>query len=138
MVQCEICGGNISPSEGGLIRIGTTRLKVCKLCAKYGISIDSRKEIGNLMRSSIGEKRRRQIYELMDSEIEEDEKLTEKYGMIIRKEREKRGLKIEELAKRINEKISLIRKIERGEIMPEEKVRKKLERFFNLDLEGEA
>ena len=53
---------------------------------------------------------------------------------IIRREREKRGWSQEELAKRIQEKVSLIRKIENAEITPEPEVVEKLERLFNIKL----
>ena len=62
------------------------------------------------------------------------EELVENFNEIIRKEREKRGWSQKELAKRIQEKESLIRKIENAEITPEKEIIEKLERLFNIKL----
>ncbi|ELY28013.1 HTH DNA-binding protein [Haloferax volcanii DS2] len=61
------------------------------------------------------------------------------YDDRIRQARESRGLSQEELAQSLNEKASLIRKIERGDIMPPDSVRKKIERKLDISLvEGES
>ena len=50
----------------------------------------------------------------------------------IRKGREEKGLSQAELAKNLNERASLIKKLERGEVLPTEKVRKKLEKHLKI------
>jgi putative transcription factor len=65
---------------------------------------------------------------------EEDWELVENYGRIVREARSKLGLSIEELAKGVGEKESLIRRIEREEIRPSDKVIDKLERFLKVKL----
>jgi putative transcription factor len=52
----------------------------------------------------------------------------------IRQGREERGLSQVELAKNLNERASLIKKLERGEVLPTEKVRKKLEKYLKINL----
>ena len=66
--------------------------------------------------------------------IEFSEELLENYNLIIRREREKRGWSQEVLAKKIQEKASLIRKIENAEITPEPEVIEKIEKLFNIKL----
>ncbi|MBC7114208.1 MAG: TIGR00270 family protein, partial [Archaeoglobi archaeon] len=56
------------------------------------------------------------------------------YSEVIREARERLGLSQEELARKIKEKVSLIRKIERGELTPEEKVARKLEKELGIKL----
>ena len=56
------------------------------------------------------------------------------YDDQIRAARESRGLSQEELAQSLNEKASLIRKLERGDILPPDNVRKKLERKLEISL----
>lgn len=56
------------------------------------------------------------------------------YDDRIREAREAEGLSQEDLAKRLNEKASLIRKLERGDILPSDNVRKKLERKLDISL----
>ena len=70
----------------------------------------------------------------MDIEIEEldmDMDMDmEDYGRKVKEAREKAGLKQEELARMINEKHSLLRKIENDAITPTEEVRMKIERVL--------
>jgi putative transcription factor len=78
--------------------------------------------------SSGGSKRRRRdMFDDMD-EVASD------YDARIRQARESRGLSQEDLANELNEKASLIRKLERGDVLPSDDVRKKLERYLDLSL----
>lgn len=56
------------------------------------------------------------------------------YDQRIRQAREREGLSQEDLAKKLNEKASLIRKLERSDILPSDSVRKKLERHLDISL----
>lgn len=67
------------------------------------------------------------------------EELAADYDAIVREAREAAGLSREELGRQLNEKASLIGKIERGESLPSDDVRRKLERALDVDLvEGAA
>jgi putative transcription factor len=74
-----------------------------------------------------GSRRRRDMFDQMD-EIAGD------YDQRIRSAREQTGLSQEELAEKLNEKASLIRKLERGDMLPSDDVREKLERHFGISL----
>lgn len=56
------------------------------------------------------------------------------YGTIIREAREGRGLSQADLADELNEKASLIRKLEREETLPSDAVQSELERELEIDL----
>ena len=60
------------------------------------------------------------------------------YDQRVRNARENAGMKQEELADELNEKLSLIRKIERGEMRPSEDVRGKLESALGVSLTEEV
>lgn len=60
------------------------------------------------------------------------------YDQRVRNARENEGMKQEELADELNEKLSLIRKIERGEMRPSEEVRGKLESALGVSLTEEV
>jgi putative transcription factor len=60
--------------------------------------------------------------------------ITEDYGQKIRKARMEKGLSTKELALQIKEREHLIKKIENGELIPEEVVRKKLEKVLGIRL----
>ncbi|AKB23801.1 transcription factor [Methanosarcina sp. MTP4] len=62
------------------------------------------------------------------------DELVENYEHLLREARESHGWSQEELAVKIKEKASLIKKIERKEIVPEDSVRKKLEHTLNIKL----
>ncbi len=126
MTQCEICGTEIK-GEAQYIIIGSSKLMVCKSCARYGtIVVDKKTKHESRVKSES------RLYELMDHEIEEGMEGMEGYGRRIKEAREKAGLKQAELAKRINEKQSLLRKIENEEIIPSEEVMRKINRVLNL------
>ncbi|GAB6863127.1 hypothetical protein JCM17092_32170 [Haloplanus litoreus] len=56
------------------------------------------------------------------------------YDDRIRTAREDRGLSQEELANELNEKASLIRKLERGDMLPSDEVQRKLEHELDISL----
>jgi putative transcription factor len=62
------------------------------------------------------------------------EELATDYDERIRDAREARGLSQQELANELNEKASLIRKLERGDILPSDSVQRKLERKLDISL----
>jgi putative transcription factor len=62
------------------------------------------------------------------------EEMASDYDQRIREGRESLGLSQEELAKELNEKASLIRKLERGDTLPSDKVQGKLERKLQISL----
>ncbi len=66
------------------------------------------------------------------------EEVATDYDDRIRSAREKKGLSQEDLAKKLNEKASLIRKLERGDILPSDSVQKKLERSLGISLSESA
>jgi putative transcription factor len=62
------------------------------------------------------------------------DELATDYDQRVRKAREDRGLSQQDLANELNEKTSLIRKIERGDVLPSDDVQKKLERELEISL----
>jgi len=121
-MQCEICGREVSNLKK--VRVGMALMNVCERCAHLGEEVhETRVETP---RSTLPARR--------DEVKMPSEDLIPNYSEVIREARERLGLSQEELAKRIKEKVSLIRKIERGELTPEEKVVRKLERELGIKL----
>jgi len=60
--------------------------------------------------------------------------LDPEFHKIIREARAKKGLSHEQLGQKINEKVTLLRKLETGTIKPDEPLAKKLERFLGITL----
>ncbi|CQR50207.1 multiprotein bridging factor aMBF1 [Haloferax massiliensis] len=149
MPQCEMCGSDQASLK--TVKVEGAELQLCDDCAEFGTEVrtestssastkystssssgsDSSRSSGSSSSSS-SKRRRRDMFDDMD-EIATD------YDDRIRQARESRGLSQEELAQSLNEKASLIRKLERGDIMPPDSVRKKIERKLDISLvEGES
>jgi putative transcription factor len=137
MTECEICGTGIA-GKAHYVQIGSSKLRVCKTCARYGSVVAEGAEAH--VKTNLGSEHaqlaqaRKKLYERMDREIEEGMDIGEDYGRKIKEAREKAGLKQAELAQKINEKQSLLRKIEHEEILPTDGVRVKIERVLNITL----
>ena len=129
MTECEICGVEIKKGHARYIQIGTSKLRVCEACARYGTAVV---EPENKNSSSLLARKGNLHHKGMDIEIEElDMDMDmEDYGRKVKEAREKAGLKQEELARMINEKHSLLRKIENDAITPTEEVRMKIQRVL--------
>ncbi len=130
-MQCEICGSDI---KGNPIRVTVegTDLDVCGKCARYGKPSDKWSPVSRKImpteRAIVTHKPRRDVFDKLQDELIAD------YARIIKKARESQGLTLEELASKMMEKATLIRKIEREELIPEDAVRKKLETALNIKL----
>ena len=119
-MHCELCGKEIR--RGYLILIEGAKLIACEECA----------ERGEIIRPVFEQEIRKES--VRGEEREEVFVLVEDYGQRIRSARERRGWKIEELARRIGVKESTLRKIEEGKLPPSEDVARKLERVLNIKL----
>ena len=62
------------------------------------------------------------------------DEIAQDYDDQIRSARESHGLSQSELAQQLNEKASLIRKLEQGNSLPSDDVRKKVESALDIDL----
>ena len=65
---------------------------------------------------------------------EEETVLVDNYEKIIIESRKKMNLTREEFAKKINEKESVIRRVESGEMRPNDALINKIEKFFDIKL----
>ncbi len=119
MPECEICGKYTE--ELYTIEVEGAVLQVCKECSTKGKFIAKVKE----------EKPRKEIIIVNEQPVEE---LVDDYDKIIKEKRREMNLTQEELAKKINEQLSTIKKIENGDLHPTEKQAKKLEKLFNIKL----
>jgi putative transcription factor len=73
-------------------------------------------------------RRKRDVLDMIEGEIVDD------YGERIRKARMGRGLSQKDLAMELKEKELLIKKIEKGDLIPEDDVRIRLERALSIRL----
>ncbi len=126
-MNCEICGREIK-GKGFKVVVEGSEVTVCGSCKQYGTEKKPSVASQHGARRVVLKKRK------ASTKIEFKEELVENFHVIVRREREKRGWSQEQLAKKIQEKESLIKKIENAEITPEPEVVEKLEKLFNIKL----
>ncbi|MHA1504052.1 MAG: multiprotein bridging factor aMBF1 [Candidatus Heimdallarchaeota archaeon] len=162
-MSCEICGTFAGPD---LVEseVDNVKMFICKKCAKFGMKTSDKKmgdseEIreesevtfvksqpggkgpsvshvkvktgGSISTPSRAPRRRRD--DLYGNEV-----LVEDYGDVIKTARKARGLSLEDFAQLINEKASLLQKIEKSDFNPPESLIIKIERKLDISLREEA
>ena len=133
-MRCEVCGCKI-PGKSFNVMIEGARLTVCGECAKHGkICYDEPKLKAVPQRPRAGPITFRVQTKPPSPPVDTTVELSEDYGKRIRKAREKLGLSHEELGKRLNEKVSLLRKIETGKMTPSDKLATALEHVLKVKL----
>ncbi len=136
---CEICGG---PIRGKPFRVNVegSTLLVCRACVRYGRKVEISAETSPIsaakpLKSALKPKRTpRKKPARASLSIESEYSVVENYGAIIKKAREKRGLKQEDLAKVLKEKVSLLRKIEAEKQAPPPPLARKIERILSVKI----
>lgn len=108
--------------------IESVEMNVCRNCSKFGKVIGEVKE-----EKQKGEKKADGIKKGEPS-TELVQVIVEDYAEKIKKTRENLGLKQKDFAKKINEKASLIHKIETGSFEPNINLARKLEKFLKIKL----
>jgi putative transcription factor len=130
MAVCDMCG-----AENRLYKaqIEGSILNVCQHCARFG------KVLANIHDKRFVEKMQKkqqsaQIPRPAPVSEELVESIVENYSELIKKRREELSLTQEDFAKKINEKESIIHKIETGHFEPNILLARKIERFLKLKL----
>jgi putative transcription factor len=131
---CELCGKEMERTTPILIE-GTV-LRACKECMKFGdASKTGKKEVAT--KSAIVERleQRQRRMQPKDVYVEEETiELVVDYPKLINEARMARDWKQETLAAKINEKTSVINKLERGDMRPDDLLVKKLENELGITL----
>ena len=123
-VHCEVCGRSIerpvkSEIEGVI-------MKVCSRCARFGTvkkDYPSKAVAGKprVAPTSTGFKKKEKVLECVDN-----------YSTLIRTAREKKGMKREDLGRIMNEKASVIARLESRGMVPDIKLARKIEKALGI------
>lgn len=126
-MNCEICGKRIE-GKGKKVLIEGSILNVCTSCALLGDKEVSNKTIYNKKKIKV-------VTPVIRRSVEEDEiEIVQDFATLIKQAREKMGLSQDALAKKINEKVSVIKLIETGKLKPSILLGKKIERALKINL----
>jgi len=133
--QCEICGAEIAGAPQRIV-IDRSTMEVCNSCARFGKPEDKWSPVPKKM---VPMERAFTVNRPKPRDHFKDlVELVPDFGRKIREAREGLGLSPEELGGRIKEKVTLLKKIEREEISPEDGIRKKLEKELKIKLSDQA
>jgi putative transcription factor len=131
MATCEICGKTVDKTKK--VKIDRVVLEVCNQCAVFGEPVED-----STMPTSSAVKTQRifsqKTQKKPEDVVKEDYVLVDNYPEIVRKARQQIGIEQKDLAKMINEKQSVISKIESGSFQPDDAIVKKLERALKINL----
>lgn len=135
-MQCEVCGRHIMGTPYKAIIEGA-RLIVCNDCALLGsmsweIKTNERFRLSSKPKKSLRNKPKTATKR--QSPLEPALELVKDFGTRIRQARESRGLSHEDLGRKINEKISQLKKLEGHKMVPNHKLAKKLEYALKIKL----
>lgn len=117
MASCQLCGEETDSTEK--VKIEGATLNVCESCSDMGETVESKST--NQKRRKTSDPRTRKV-------------LVDDYGSRIKKAREEEGISIKELSDELNEKSSLISKLEKQELKPENSLAEKLSDRLGVDL----
>jgi len=132
---CEMCGTEVPKTK--FVNVEGAALHVCARCEKYATSEAAKTESGHIVMPSVAQRleTRQKRYREKDVFVSGEEKeLALDYSERVRLGRNRKGLSQDELAKRINEKKSVIVKVESGDMRPSDKLVKKLEKELEMSL----
>ena len=131
---CEMCGQEAPKLRK--ITIERSVLSVCQNCVKFGKGAPSKGGEETAIPDTITERLERREKRLKTKDVFEksQKELALDYPKRIRSARGTFGWSQDDLAKKINEKKSVIAKLEHGEMVPDEKLVKKLERKLEISL----
>jgi putative transcription factor len=144
---CEMCGKEVEATSR--VRVERSVLQLCPDCAKYGEAVDpppppaamavpspslGRRPVAGATRAAGGPRRleERDLYrEIGELELAPD------WGRRVRVAREGLAWTPEELAKRLNEKKSVVLKVESGGFRPPDQLVRKLEHLLKVRLRAD-
>ena len=122
-MNCDMCGKEThlfkTDVEGSI-------LSLCKGCSKFGKVI------------SVVRGQRKEVKKKVEVKVRQEKEsilgIVSGYGGLIKGKRENKGINQEDFAKKLNEKASLIHKIETGHFEPPIELARKIEKFLHIEL----
>ena len=121
MSQCDMCG------HEGYVReaiVEGSMLSVCEKCSAFGKVVHLEKPTAKAIFSKMRKQPTQEVKEI----------IVEEYSTLIKESREKKGLKQEELAAHLQEKSSILQRLETGHLIPSLTLARKIEKQLQITL----
>lgn len=134
---CEMCG-NESPATKAMMVEGT-KLMLCPNCARFGDEYKASSKVGvsapnkAVIEQRLDKRERR----MQTRDVYATAGVAEiigNYGVAVREAREKKGMDLEQFAASISEKKGILAKVESNNLVPDDKLRAKLEKALDIKL----
>lgn len=120
MEECELCG---APTKSVyVVNVEDVELRVCTKCAQGKKVVKTQNYTPDAARKPSRPRR------------EEDQQLVENYGKVIREARDRMKLPLKVLAEMLNEKETLLSRVEQQSTLPTIELTKKLEKALSIRL----
>ena len=132
---CELCGAEVPRTKS--VAIESTVLAVCSSCAKFGDEVTTPVVRRSTMPPIIAQRLEARTRRLTPRDVYADAgtmELAEDFPQRIRQAREARGWKQADLGAKINEKVSVIGKLESGTMDPGDALIRKIEKELGIKL----
>lgn len=120
--ECTLCGKNVNALNR--VELEGTIVEVCDSCVKFGRAVETK--LYKPMAKKL------QLTKLAG--FDNDMELAADYGTRVKKAREARILTCAEFARAINERESVIKRVEGQSIAPDDTLARKIERFLEIRL----
>ncbi|MFQ3308287.1 MAG: putative transcription factor [Candidatus Nanohaloarchaea archaeon] len=122
MPSCELCGKTSDSLTK--VKIEGAKLNVCDSCSDMGEKIKTPKK----------NKKKKKSKSRNSTKRRKEKVLAQDYGKKVKKAREEEQLSIKEVADDLNEKESLIKKVESAKLKPDKALAQKIGHKFDIDL----
>jgi putative transcription factor len=135
-MQCEVCGHRIEGKPYRAIIEGA-KMTVCEECAKLGSVSWEAPQVQRTVKKKAKPALRvppKRTQPELEPELTQTLELVDDFSLRVGRAREKLGLSHEDLGKKIGEKVSVLRKIESGKMVPDHRLANKLEHELKIDL----
>ena len=131
--ECPICGGKIW-GGGQKVLIEGAKITVCQSCAQYGVKIKNLPRATDKVKQNYTKPKYAAKKKVYNREIDDGLEIVADYVTRIRNARNSRGLNQDQFAQKLNEKPSLLRRIEAGKVKPTIKLAKIIEQVYEITL----
>ena len=135
-MRCEVCGRRIRGKPNRVIIEGA-KMTVCKRCARLGTPYHEPPKPKVTPKGTVAKRTpliRKTSIKASTPKIDNSLELIDDYSVKVRQAREKLGLTHEDLGKKIGEKVSVLKKVETGKMVPDNVLARKLEHALQIKL----
>jgi putative transcription factor len=131
--ECPICG-SIIWGKGQRVLLEGAKITVCHNCAQHGVKIRKPQSNSQVRKHTPYQRKKPQKQQMLKRDFTSNLELISDFASKIKNKRNSLGLNQDQFAQKLNEKPSLLRRIESGKVEPTIKLAKKIEEVYSLKL----